>query len=409
MSTAFLINPEGENIKNANLNSLIRNPRPFFQQRSCAAGISFSIPAVTSGLDNTANAPPPFDISLVNSRRFVENFSSNPFPAVPLHVLPTLQRITTITTVVSQRTTAPISTYSSHVTQIFPTSEPPVSMESRGTVFYCNPCSQAAPFSTGINTTSCQQSPLSINAPPFTPTMGQASPIALAGLTVQDLAQLLAASKKPNFQSGNCLNTSTTYFDGLSGLIRLKKLCNSYRRRQTFVFENARCRESGDRPCRVCVLWHYVPRRCTNAGAEVLPITRCGKCPLTQIESPALKKHNSENIINCSALISTLVGVFRSLHYVQHLPSAAVLGQAVPKLQPNLREPWAKHTFKNKWSCPTLLEFNDWLKEKVEAHGMTKITSLKPKSDGNSSAITKKKTALKVFASTSKADTATVG
>ena len=67
------------------------------------------------------------------------------------------------------------------------------------------------------------------------------------------------------------------------------------------------------------------------------------------------------------------------------------------------------HTDKDKWSRPKLLDFNDWLKRKAEAHEMMKVTSLKPKADENSTAITKTKTAMKVFASTSKADAPTVG
>ena len=80
---------------------------------------------------------------------------------------------------------------------------------------------------------------------------------------------------------------------------------------------------------------------------------------------PALKMHNSENIISYSATISALVGVFRSLHFVQELTSATPLSQVLPELPPNLNEAWALHTFKNKWIRPTLLEVNDWLKEKA--------------------------------------------
>ena len=105
--------------------------------------------------------------------------------------------------------------------------------------------------------------------------------------------------------------------------------------------------------------------------------------------------HNSENIISYSSTILALVGVFRSLHYVKDLTSAALLVQAVPKLPPNLKEAWSMHTVKNQWSCPTLLEFNGRLKEKAEADEMMKVTSLKQKPDDNSTTNTKTKTALK--------------
>ena len=87
--------------------------------------------------------------------------------------------------------------------------------------------------------------------------------------------------------------------------------------------------------------------------------------------------HNNENIISYSETISAVVGVFRSLPYVQNLTSAALLGQAVQKLPPNLMESLGMHTVKNKWSRRTLLEFNDWVQEKAEAHERMKVTSTK--------------------------------
>ena len=117
-----------------------------------------------------------------------------------------------------------------------------------------------------------------------------------------------------------------------------------------------------------------------------------------------LKKHNCENIISYSATILALVGMFRSLHYVQDLTSATFLGQAVQKLPPNLKESWAVHTVNNKRSRPTLLKFNDCLKEKPEAHERMKVISSKPKTDEFPHAATKTKTASKLFASLSRAD-----
>ena len=203
MSTSFLVNLEGINISRPNFDNLGRDPIPLFQQQLCAAGISLSIPVETSGLHNTAIAPSPLDVSLVISSRFVDNCSSNPMQAKPLHALPTLQPITAVTTLARRCLTAPISTYSSHATKILPTNEHVVSVESRGTVFLCNPSSQTAPYFTGITTTSCQQNLLSINAPTFMPTMGQAAPVAPVSLTVQELAQLLAASKKDHLPEWN--------------------------------------------------------------------------------------------------------------------------------------------------------------------------------------------------------------
>ena len=53
---------------------------------------------------------------------------------------------------------------------------------------------------------------------------------------------------------------------------------------------------------------------------------------------PPLKMHNSDNIINYSAAISSLVGVFKSLSYDADLKSTSLLNQAVQKLPPNMKE-----------------------------------------------------------------------
>ena len=121
--------------------------------------------------------------------------------------------------------------------------------------------------------------------------------------------------------------------------------------------------------------------------------------------------HNSENLISYSATISALVGVFRSLHYHQDLSSASLLGQATQKLPPNLKEAWSMHTVKKKWDRPTLLEFNEWLKDKAEAHERMKLSAGKPKTEDSNtpSNVTRTKTGAKVFASTSGSKTSTNG
>ena len=61
---------------------------------------------------------------------------------------------------------------------------------------------------------------------------------------------------------------------------------------------------------------------------------------------PPVKMLNSESIISYSATVSSLVGLFRSLNYVQDLSRASLLGQAVQKLPPNMKEEWSMHTVK---------------------------------------------------------------
>ena len=116
---------------------------------------------------------------------------------------------------------------------------------------------------------------------------------------------------------------------------------------------------------------------------------------------PPVKMHNSESIISYSATVSSLVGVFRSLNYVQDLSSASLLGQAVQKLSPNMKEAWSMHTVKRCLDRPTLIDFNDWLKDKAEAHERMKTASGKVKGDENvPNTATKTKTTSKVFAAT---------
>ena len=116
---------------------------------------------------------------------------------------------------------------------------------------------------------------------------------------------------------------------------------------------------------------------------------------------PPPKMHNSDNIINYSAAISSLVGVFKSLSYDADLKSASLFNQAVQKLPPNMKESWSLFTVKKHLVTPTLLDFNDWLKEKAEAHDLMKQSATKAKPEENITSVFKTKTASKVFASNS--------
>ena len=116
---------------------------------------------------------------------------------------------------------------------------------------------------------------------------------------------------------------------------------------------------------------------------------------------PPVKMHNSHSIISYSATVFSLVGVFRSLNHVQDWSSASLLGQAIQKLAPNLKEAWSMNTVKRNLDRPTLIQSNDWLKEKAEAHERMKVTSSKTKTyDVTAPTVTKAKTGTKVFAAT---------
>ena len=93
--------------------------------------------------------------------------------------------------------------------------------------------------------------------------------------------------------------------------------------------------------------------------------------------------HNSDSIISFATVVSSLVGVFKSLSYGTDLRSSYLLNQAVQKLPPNLKESWSMHTVKKDWLRPTMLDFNDWLREKAEAHERMKAISFKGKNEDN--------------------------
>ena len=113
---------------------------------------------------------------------------------------------------------------------------------------------------------------------------------------------------------------------------------------------------------------------------------------------PPLKMHNSDNIINYSGCTSSLVGVFKSLSYDSNLKSAALLNTAVQKLPPNMKESWSLFTVKKHWVKPNLLDFNDWLKEKAEAHNLMKNTATKARTEDTNNSVTRSKVASKAFA-----------
>ena len=109
---------------------------------------------------------------------------------------------------------------------------------------------------------------------------------------------------------------------------------------------------------------------------------------------PPLKMHNSDNIINYSGCISSHVGVFKSV-----LRSAALLNTAVQKLPPYMKESWSIFTIRKHWVKPTLLGFNDWLKEKAEAHHLMNNTATKANTEDTNNSVTRSQVASKAFTS----------
>ena len=63
-----------------------------------------------------------------------------------------------------------------------------------------------------------------------------------------------------------------------------------------------------------------------------------------------------------------------------------------------MKESWSLFAVKKHWAKPTLLDFNDWLKEKAEAHYLKKNTAIKTKTEETINPVTKPRVASKAFA-----------
>ena len=108
--------------------------------------------------------------------------------------------------------------------------------------------------------------------------------------------------------------------------------------------------------------------------------------------------HNSENLIGSFSTISGLVADIKSLSFNVDLKIKNLLNQAVSKLPPNLKEAWSMQTVRRQWHRPTLIDFNEWLKEQAEGHEKLKTINSKVKSEEP----VKQKVGTKAFASNAK-------
>ena len=286
-----------------------------------------------------------------------------------------------------------------------PTPTPVIPVTAGGTVYYLSPSSLATvtmPTSAPLPTVST----ISPTALPFTssPTIAPPQP-PTSSFTVQDLAQLVMSSKKdrlPEWKlaqySGDPLQwhewfgqfksaiDSAPLIDDVK-LTYLKTLVSG--KAKTAIAEFAYCGAMYKGALKTLERKFGQPQTVVSAYLDKLA------------NYPPVTLHNSDSIISYSTTVSSLVGVIRSLNYLQDLSSASLLGQAFQKLPPNLKEAWSMNTVKRNLDRPTLIHFNDWLKEKAEAHERMKATSSKPNAeDVPASTVTKTKTGTKVFAAT---------
>ena len=279
-----------------------------------------------------------------------------------------------------------------------------VPITAGGTVYYVPPATVTTPivYSTVAQPTTSLSPTAATFVPAGTSTTMQPS---TTGFTIQDLALLLASTKKdhlPEWKLAQYDGDPIQWYEWFGQfksaidsapltddvkLTYLKTLVTG--KAKTAIAEFAYCGAMYRDALKTLERKFGQPQAVVTAYLEKLA------------NFPPVKMHNSESIISYSATICSLVGVFRSLNYVQDLSSASLLGQAVQKLPPNLKEGWSMHTVKRDLNRPTLIDFNDWLKDKAEAHERMKAATRKPKVEetptGN---VTKTKTNSKVFAAT---------
>ena len=361
---------------------------------------------VTSTTMTNVTAPPIVPTVMVQSQpltvpasHVLPNLSAWTFPIAtnnaPTSVIPvttSIQLTPTLLTVVPTTTG-------------YPTSAPVIPVTAGGTVYYLSPSSLATvtmPTSAPLPTVST----VSPTALPFTSSSTIATPQpSTSSFTVEDLAQLLMSSKKDHLPerklaqySGDPLQWHEWFGQFKSAidsapltddvkLTYLKTLVSG--KAKTAIAEFAYCGAMYKDALKTLERKFGQPQTIVSAYLDKLA------------NYPPVKMHNSDSIISYSATVSSLVGVFRSLNYVQDLSSASLLGQVLQKLPPNLKEAWSMNTVKRNLDRPTLIQFNDWLKEKAEAHERMKATSSKTKTDDvTAPTVTKTRTGTKVFAAT---------
>ena len=328
------------------------------------------------------------------------------------HILPNLSAWTFPNPTV---TTAPIPTTISSPTQpTAPTfmlfahtpayAAPTVPVTAGGTVYYVPPATVTTPFV--YNTVAKPTTSLSPTAATFVParTSTTMQP-STTGFTIQDLALLLASTKKDHLPEWKLAQYNGDpiqwheWFGQFKSAIDSAPLTDDVKltylktlvtgKAKTAIADFAYCGTMYRDALKTLERKFRQPQAVVTAYLEKLA------------NFPPVKMHNSESIISYSATICSLVGVFRSLNYVQDLSSASLLGQAVQKLPPNMKETWSLHTVRRTLDRPTLIDFNDWLKDKAEAHERMKSLPTKVKQEeSNNVSVTKTKTASKVFAAT---------
>ena len=275
----------------------------------------------------------------------------------------------------------------------------------RGTVYYVPPPVLATPAVAGTTTQPSSWLPSASAAPFVPPSLTTAPPTSSASLTLPEVAQLLVSTKKDHLPEWKLSQYSADplqwheWFGQFKSAIDSAPLSDDVKLTylKTLVAGKAKVAIAEFAYCGAMYKDALKTLERKFGQAQAVVTAYLDKVANVQ----PVKMHNSESIISYSATVSLLVGVFRSLNYNQDLSSASLLGQAVHKLPPNMKEAWSMHTVKRSLDRPTLIDFKERLKDKAEAHERMKTASGEPKSDENPQpSVNKTKTTSKVFAAT---------
>ena len=284
-------------------------------------------------------------------------------------------------------------------------SVPTIPVACRGTVYYVPPPVITTPAVVGTSTQPSSWLPSANAASVFPVQANTVPPTSSACFTLPEIAQLLASTKKDHLPEWKLSQYNGDpvqwheWFGQFKSAIDSASLSDDVKLTylKTLVTGKAKVAIAEFAYCGA--MYKDALKTLERKFGQPQAVGTAYLDKLANI--PPVKMHNSDSIISYSATVSSLVGVFRSLNYIQDLSSASLLGQAVQKLPPNMKEAWSMHTVKRNLDRPTLVDFNEWLKDKAEAHERMKTASGKTKVDENTqSSVTKTKTSSKVFAAT---------
>ena len=395
-------------------------PVPIVQQVAPPTGSPTGVPAVsvapltkpmtssttTTRITNVLNQTTPHLLSMpfnttvsVPVSHVLPNLSAWTIPPVttslptqPRILLPSSHPMITATTTTSVGST-PVTTM------------PVMPVTHGGTVFYVPPSAVTVPTPIPTNVQPSSSFP-SATAAPFIPSGSSAvlQP-STTHFSLQDVAQLLASTKKDHLPewklseyNGDPIHWHE-WFGQFKSAIDSAQLSDDVKLTYLKTLVTGKAKVAIAEVAYCGAMYKDALKTLERKFGQPQAVVTAYLDKLANI--PPVKMHNSVSIISYSATVSSLVGVFRSLNYVQDLSSATLLGQAVQKLPPNMKEAWSMHTVKSSLDRPTLIDFNDWLKDKAEAHERMKTASGKVKGDENvPNTATKTKTTSKIFAAT---------